>query len=690
MSEVARKEPVWALGLGLAPVGTALAVEITAAALGSPSPLVNAGALALYLAFPAVLGAWALGSAWAATRRLQFDWPPGALPVGTLACGIWIVTLTQLYRRTEGFSNRELAGLLLAVATLVLALVLALLVWLGLRRFETSEPRLQRGVHWAAVGLALLALGYVGFQNRDGIAQLAPALFLAPLFGAVVLGLSRWLPQPRVGKRVAWIATALCAAATWLTGAMKPDLPRLVLDAGSWGALGIRVVYAATDFDRDGYSSFAGGGDCAPFNAKVNPDARDVPGDHIDNNCFGGDARAYKAPRPEWDAQEKTRRYNVVYVTVEALRPDHLSFFGYDRDTTPNLAAIAKHAVVFEHAYAPATLTRWSLTSIFSTLPSSRVPFIAPRPGGQLKLGKRLPWLPSLLKDAGYRTAAVVPDFGMLSKGGIGLERGFDTYDAETQLVYRGGSMQGFPGEEQVKRASQLIEKFDKGDKPFFLWTHLVEPHFRYDLHPDAPKFGDKPKDRYDSEVWTADKRIGELWAKLGELELQDDTILIVSGDHGEEFGEHGQRFHGSNLFEPQVHTLLMMRIPKHPGRRVKAAVSLNEMPPTLLNLLGLKKPFAQLHSRNLLPLVNGAKDLPGQVLAELFDGWHHSAYQVAMLDWPNKVTWSEIGNFSRTFDLVEDPNEERPVSSPNDAQERLMQHLKDFVEGAAKRPQQR
>jgi arylsulfatase A-like enzyme len=675
------------LARGIPPVAAALVVEVVGAVVGDPHPVATGAALLLYLSFAAVVAAWSMGVALGMLRGVRASWPPGGMPAAAAVSGVWVVLVIALQRRLQTFNNRELAGLLFALLTLLLAVGLALGFLAGVRRLGRASREQRRWVSAAVTAVAAVGIGYAVLRNREGLVQLEPSLLLTPVAAGAVLLASRGLPRPQIGKRVGWLVTALAFAGAWSAGALNPQLPRALLDAGSWGALGIRALHVATDFDRDGYSSLAGGGDCAPFDSEVNPNAREVPADGVDNNCFGGDASPYKALRPTWVSTPKAKRHNVVYVTVEALRPDHLSFLGYERDTTPNLSKIAKKAVVFERAYAPSTLTRWSLTSIFSTLPASRVPFVTPRTGAErFELGKGLPWLPSILKGAGYRTAAIVPNFGMLSKEGIGLDRGFESYDSETPITYRGGSMQGFPGEQQVARASRLLDKFRRKKTPFFLWLHLVEPHFRYDLHPDAPRFGNKPQDLYDSEIWTADQRIGELWEKLGELDLQEDTIFIVSGDHGEEFSEHGKRFHGSNLFEPQVRTLLLMRIPKHKGRRVAAPVNLNEIPPALLNVLGLKKDFERLRSRNVLPLVNGADHLPGQVTVELFDGWRHSSYQVAMLEGQNKVMWSEIGNFSRTFDLQSDPQERSPIAAPDPEQERLMQQLHEYVEGAAKR----
>src|SRR5262249_22244006 len=126
----------------------------------------------------------------------------------------------------------------------------------------------------------------------------------------------------------------------------------------------IALVQRLSDFDRDGYSGFLGGGDCAPFDAAVNPGAREIAGDGVDNNCVGGDAGKTAEPRrPRWGASAhgSPRNLNVVVVTIEALRHDHASFVAAERDTTPTLRGLARESLVFERMYSAAPLTRLSV-----------------------------------------------------------------------------------------------------------------------------------------------------------------------------------------------------------------------------------------------------------------------------------------------------------------------------------------
>ncbi|HEX2730883.1 MAG TPA: sulfatase-like hydrolase/transferase [Polyangiaceae bacterium] len=690
-----------ALVLGLPAVLAGILGECSAAALDSASFVSTWLWLLVYVAFPIFSLAWLTGLI---LGRVQYAWRSGALRAAPMALQlscVWLVEIFALHRIAERFHNRELAALLVAVVSLGLCAGQLLLVrwatydnqspdWVGKVRRLLKAMLGSWFVLAAAAGITFAALIYL---NREGLSQLNRWLWITPLATVLVASASAiFVHFSREMSRKYLLAIAVTSAlCSWGAGVLRPELPRRLLDVGGWSALALKSVQAATDFDRDGYSSLAGGADCAPFDSKINPGAVDVPGDGIDSNCFAGDSRAEARPRPSWSALTNTdlagRKLNVLYVSIEALRPDHLSLMGYERPTTPTLSELGANAFVFERAYSPSTLTRWSLSSIFSSLPSSRVLFDVPKSkGGNLHINASVPWFPRLLQEAGYHTAAVVPNFEILVKNGLGLSRGFDVYDDSTPLTYRGGSMLGFPGAGQVKRAGEILDQLGD-DKPFFMWVHFVEPHYHYEHPKGAPNFGDDDKDRYDSEIWQADHNLGDLIDGLRERELADDTIIVVTGDHGEEFGEHGQRFHGSNLYEPQVRTLLLMQVPGFAGKRIRVPVCLNEMPTTLLNLLGQKKAFEKMYSRNLVPLLQGEDKLAGEVLVELFDGWRHSDYQAAMIDGDDKVTWSENGNLTRVFDLQHDRKERSPVAEPSPDAVELRDTLRRYIDGSARHP---
>ena len=169
----------------------------------------------------------------------------------------------------------------------------------------------------------------------------------------------------------------------------------------------------------------------------------------------------------------------------------------------------------------------------------------------------------------------------------------------------------------QIDKAEEYLAKVS--GKPFFLWVHLVEPHYAYERAPDAPNFGGDDPALYDSEIWAVDQQVERLVGYLREHGLFDHTLLYLSGDHGEEFGEHGQKWHGTNLYQPQIHPAAMLYAPGLKPRRVKQATTFTDVVPTVMNLLRVKEGFGTLRNRNLTPLLFDEQPAEGHILLENF-----------------------------------------------------------------------
>jgi arylsulfatase A-like enzyme len=135
----------------------------------------------------------------------------------------------------------------------------------------------------------------------------------------------------------------------------------------------------------------------------------------------------------------------------------------------------------------------------------------------------------------------------------------------------------------------------------------LFEPHYRYEQPPGAPQFGGDERSRYDAEIWHADRQLGRLIEGLRRQQVWDKTVLLVTGDHGEAFGEHGDRWHGSNLHDPQLRPGALLRVPGVTGKRVDVSVTFTDLAPTLARVLGDRQTFDQLRGRSLAPLMHHA-----------------------------------------------------------------------------------
>jgi arylsulfatase A-like enzyme len=448
------------------------------------------------------------------------------------------------------------------------------------------------------------------------------------------------------------------AAGFEVAGARTPAYVAEYAPLGSWIA---RPVQAVTDFDGDGFSGLMGGGDCAPLDETIAPGKLDVPGDGIDNNCVGGDAtKTDGSTKPQWfDLPDDWPKYDLLLVTVETLRADHVGFNGYGRDTTPHLDELAKTSAVFEHFYATSTFTRLALPSLLAGRTPSRIDWEKQARTKFPRLADSNPWLPAALQQAGFRTGAIMANFPAFTDAdSIGFDRGFDDFDPKSKLVYKGGTMRGFPSKSQVKKTKTWL-KARKPDERFMLWVHFFEPHYLYQQFPKAPKFGKGRKAKYDSEIWGVDQAIGQIVQHLKEAGRFDRTIIAVMGDHGEEFEEHGQKYHGSNLYDPQTRTPLLLHVPGRSRMRLPTPASFVDVVPTLLNLLDVQPSFDEFEGRNLTPRLFGKTVPERPFFLEVWKVKTRAGYKVAVVNWPYKLLASgTTGKNQELYDLSKDPEE--------------------------------
>ena len=149
-------------------------------------------------------------------------------------------------------------------------------------------------------------------------------------------------------------------------------------------------------------------------------------------------------------------------------------------------------------------------------------------------------------------------------------------------------------------------------DAPFFLWLHYYDPHTPYEVPDGGTTFGDEPIDRYDAEIAFVDQHIGRLLEALDDQGLASTTIIAVTADHGEEFYEHGQRYHARSLFNQVIRIPLIVRHPGSPPRTIDTPVSLVDVMPTLLDLAGVESP-PSMNGQSLAPAIRGQSDPPSR-----------------------------------------------------------------------------
>src|SRR5713226_1790640 len=304
---------------------------------------------------------------------------------------------------------------------------------------------------------------------------------------------------------------------------------------------------------------------------------------------------------------------NVVVVTIDTLRADHLGCYGYTK-ISPNIDAFAADNARFERAYTPVPVTLPAHTAIFTgTYPT----LSGMHDFSGNKLNPKQSTLASVLRQQGYTTGAVIGSAVLDSR--FGLNQGFDFYYDHfdfNRLQESNLEEMERPGNVVADLALDWLGK--NYHSKFFLWMHLYDPHFPY--RPPAP-FSEQYKDRpYDGEIAFADAQVGRLIAFLKAKDLYRNTLIVLSGDHGESLGEHGEKTHGFFIYNATLHIPVIIHLPQAPAAKtVPELVSLADLMPTILRALKVEVP-AQVQGRSLLAWMTPKKDVDSRNLyAETF-----------------------------------------------------------------------
>jgi len=312
---------------------------------------------------------------------------------------------------------------------------------------------------------------------------------------------------------------------------------------------------------------------------------------------------------------------NVVLVTIDTLRHDRLGSYGYAAAETPRLDAFAREGVRFEQVVASTPLTLPSHTSLMASLDPT---MHGVRDNGAFDLPADTTLLAEYFERAGYDTGAFVGAYVLHSRWG--LAPGFQTYNDEFDY----GGDNATPG--QVERRGDAVLDAalpwlrGRGAEPFFAWVHLYDPHAPYVApEPYGSRFAAEP---YDGEVAYTDSLIGELLDALQEAGVADNTIVLVTADHGEALGDHGEPGHGLFLYASTILVPLMLRLPDRAGSglEIPEQVRLTDVAPTLLELAGLPVPDAYA-GESLVPfLFNAGSARPAY--SETFFPRYHFGWQ--------------------------------------------------------------
>jgi arylsulfatase A-like enzyme/Flp pilus assembly protein TadD len=297
-------------------------------------------------------------------------------------------------------------------------------------------------------------------------------------------------------------------------------------------------------------------------------------------------------------------KYNVCLITIDTLRPDRLSCYNRDHLITPNIDKLAERGILFSRAFAHTPTTLPSHTNIFlGTIP----PYHGVHDNANFVVEEEFLTLAEHLKKHGYATAAFVGAFPLDSR--FGLTQGFDLYDDN----YGSKSNQEFSYVE--RRAEVVVEKalhwLKEQKNHWFIWVHCFDPHQRYaPPEPFKTQYRGHP---YEGEVAYVDSALGKFFDYLDQSNLMDETLIILTADHGESLGQHGERTHGYFAYNATLWVPLIIYYPAVKPGRIDQSVCHTDIFPSVCDILGMEKP-SPLHGLSLLPPMKGKK-LPERLI---------------------------------------------------------------------------
>jgi choline-sulfatase len=346
---------------------------------------------------------------------------------------------------------------------------------------------------------------------------------------------------------------------------------------------------------------------------------------------------------------------NVVLLTLDTLRADHLGAYGNTEVRTPHLDELAADGVVFEQAMTSAPLTLPAHSSIFT---GQFPPRHGVRDNGGFFLGPEQVTMAELLTAQGFTSGATVGAFVLDSKWG--LDQGFGTYQDDFDLTnIKAMSLASVkrPGNEVVDLALKWMDGV--ADQRFFSWLHLYDPHAPYESpEPYRSQYNGHP---YRGAIAFTDAQVGRVLTFLKDRGLADRTIVVVAGDHGEGLGEHGEETHGFFVYESAMRVPFIVYAPfsNTAGRRVTQPVRTVDILPTVLDLLQIQAPDA-LAGVSLAPLLTGAREMANVPM----EGYGEAMYPLHHYGW-SELTATRSDRYKlidaprpELYDLERDPNE--------------------------------
>jgi arylsulfatase A-like enzyme len=474
---------------------------------------------------------------------------------------------------------------------LLMGVVMACSVlWIATRRLSFAGAVI-RGI-WILILAGLVAIVYYidsRFETPLYATSVHRSMFLAGTALSMALVATLFLPKVVDHRPSKWklpmgaVAAAIilaCVVNTFVNFDKNQNLKTQLFSRTAQSKQYFKLAQWILDLDRDGYSAFLGGGDSDDRRADINPSHPEIIDDSIDNNCIGGalTAEALEDWRIEHNSLHveppaNSRRFNVIYVFIDALRADHLSAYGYSRKTSPNLDKLAARSALFENAYTPAPNT-------FEALPKFTQ--------GTYWDAHLEAW-PEIMSRNGYNAVLFPRRISTLRRHVRGMK---------VLAPSRDGTFEG-----SIDSAIETLSNISS-DRPFCAYLYSTDTHRPYRPHPEF-QYGSSLVDLYDGEIAYLDFQLGRLFDWMETAGRMNDTVIVMMADHGESLGERGVFKHSTLLYNEQTHVPMILYVPGLPARSIKDYVSTVDLGPTILHAIGLDYP-KECSGVSLLPLMQG------------------------------------------------------------------------------------